>query len=193
MSTFSKDASVTKVTEKWIKTVVVDHEFCPFAQRELERGSVRMRVLDQITVEGCCAAMLDELHGMDRDETIETTFLILSNGHNDFEEYLLLVGDAESLLESEGYEGVYQVASFHPDYCFADSLPDDAANYTNRSPYPMIHILRAASVEDAIEQHPDTEAIPQRNIEVARKLGADTLKALLEQCWIDEAGNRAGV
>lgn len=193
MSTLSKEASVKKVTEKWIKTVVVDHEFCPFARRELERGSIRMCVLDQVTVEGCCDVMLDELRDMDRDETIETTLLILSNTHNDFEEYLSLVGDAEAFLESEGYEGVYQLASFHPDYCFVDSWPDDAANYTNRSPYPMIHILRAASVEEAIEQHPDTKAMPQRNIEVARKLGADTLKALLAQCWIDEAGNHLGV
>ena len=193
MGRLTTDIAVMKATEKWVRTVVVEHEFCPFARRELERGSIRMRVLDSATVEDCCAALLQELGRMDNDESIETALLLLSNSHNDFEEYLLLVGDTEALLESEGYEGVYQLASFHPDYCFVDSLPDDAANYTNRSPYPMIHILRAASVEEAIEQHPDTKAIPQRNIEVARKLGAATLKALLDQCWIDEAGNRLGV
>jgi uncharacterized protein len=193
MSTSSKDASAMKVTEKWIKTVVVDHEFCPFARRELERDGVRMRVLDQVRVESFCDAMLEEFRDLDRDKTVETTLLILSNSHNDFEEYLQLVGDAEAFLESEGYEGVYQLATFHPDYCFVDASPDDAANYTNRSPYPMIHILRSASVEEAIEQHPDTKAIPQRNIEVARKLGADAFKVLLDQCWIDEAGDRLEV
>ncbi len=190
MSTLSRDARVMKVTEKWIKTVVVDHEFCPFAGRELEAGSIAMRVLEQCTDGACCDAMLDELHGMDSDETIETTFLILINSHSDFEEYLDLVGYAESFLESNGYDDVYQLASFHPDYCFVDSSLDDAANYTNRSPYPMIHILRADSVEKAIEQHPDTMAIPERNIRVARELGVDTLKALLDQCWLDESGNR---
>jgi hypothetical protein len=190
MSTLSKDARVMKVTEKWIKTVVVAHEFCPFAGSELEAGSIAMRVLEQCTDGACCDAMLDELRGMDGDETIETTFLILINSHRDFEEYLYLVGSAEAFLESEGYEDVYQVASFHPDYCFVDSLPDDAANYTNRSPYPMIHILRVAGVEEAIAQHPDTMAIPKRNIRVARELGVDTLRALLDQCWLDELGNR---
>ncbi|GJM25898.1 MAG: hypothetical protein DHS20C16_23130 [Phycisphaerae bacterium] len=190
MSTLSRDARVMKITEKWIKTVVVDHDFCPFAGRELEAGSIAMRVLEQGTDGACCDAMLDVLRGMDSDETIETTLLILIDSHSDFEEYLDLVGYAESFLESNGYDDVYQLASFHPDYCFADSSQDDAANYTNRSPYPMIHILRAASVAKAIEQHPDTMAIPERNIRVARELGVDTLKALLDQCWLDESGNR---
>ncbi|MCA9253165.1 MAG: DUF1415 domain-containing protein [Phycisphaerae bacterium] len=190
MSMLSRDARVMKVTEKWVKTVVVDHEFCPFAGRVLEAGSIAMRVLEQCTDEACCDAMLDELRGMDGDEAIETTLLILINSHRDFEEYLDLIGYAESFLESNGYDDVYQLASFHPDYCFVDSSPDDAANYTNRSPFPMIHILRADSVEKAIEQHPDTMAIPERNIRVARELGVDTFKALLDQCWLDESGNR---
>lgn len=179
-----------KVTEKWIKTVVVGLEFCPFARRELERDGVRMRVLDQVGVEGCYDAMLEEFHALDRDKTIGTTLLILSNCYDDFEAYLLLVGGAEAVLESKGYEGVYQLATFHPDYCFVDASPHDVANYTNRSPYPMIHILRCASVEEAIDQHPDIDALPERNVEVARRLGADAFQVLLDQCWIDEAGNR---
>ncbi|MHC5109425.1 MAG: DUF1415 domain-containing protein [Planctomycetota bacterium] len=190
MGTFPKDDVVIAVTEKWVMSVVVEHDFCPFARRELERGSVRFRVLGGATPEECCVALLDELRKMGSDESIETTFLILSTGQEEFEEYLMLVGAAEACLESAGYEGVYQLASFHPDYCFVDSSPDDAANYTNRSPYPMIHILRASSVEQAIVQHLDPEGIPERNIEVARKLGVETMKGLRDQCWFDDAGNR---
>ena len=88
---------------------------------------------------------------------------------------------AERLLAQLGYEGVYQIASFHPDYCFADADNDDAANFTNRSPYPMLHLLREASLSMAIDNYPDIDAIPQRNVEKARVLGADYFRALLEK------------
>lgn len=190
MGALSKDALAVRVTEKWVASVVVGLDFCPFARRELEGGTIRFHPIAGETVEDCCDVLLNELRGMDRDDSIESTLLILRTGHEDFEDYLTTVGAAETALASSGYEGVYQLASFHPDYCFVDASPDDASNYTNRSPYPMIHILRESSLEKAIAQHPDAEAIPQRNIELARKMGADALKALCDQCWLDDAGNR---
>lgn len=190
MGALSKDAIAMAVTEKWVRTVVVEFDFCPFARRELERDSIKFLTTSAATIEDCCDAMLDELHAMDSDEKIESTLLILCTGHEDFEEYLMLVGTAEDCLEAEEYDGIYQLASFHPDYCFVDSSPDDAANYTNRSPFPMIHILRSSSVEQAIVQHPDPESIPDRNIELARKLGAAALQSRLDQCWLDDAGNK---
>lgn len=192
MGILSDDAHAIAVTEKWVRTVVVDLNFCPFARRELEDGTIRFCVSEGTTVESCCAVLLDELGRMDGDAKIESTLLIFGKGYEDFDAYLMIVGSAEESLESEGYEDVYQLASFHPDYCFVDSSPDDAANYTNRSPFPMIHILRAAKVEAAVAQHPDAEAIPARNIEVAREMGVDALKRLGEQCWFDDAGNRLG-
>jgi len=190
MDTLSEDGLAIAVSEKWVRSVVVGLDFCPFARRELEGGTIRFHVSRATTVEDCCAALLDELFGMDGDEKIESALLILNKGFDAFDAYLMLVGAGEACLESAGYEGVYQLASFHPDYCFVDSSPDDAGNYTNRSPYPMIHILRAATVEAAIDQHPDAEGIPNRNIEVAREMGVDALKALREQCWFDDAGQR---
>lgn len=187
-----KDSLVTGVSRKWVISVVVGLDFCPFAKRELERGSVRFRASDAATVEECCAALLHELRDMNGDESVESVLLILPAGYEDFQEYLIMVGAAEACLKLNGYEGIYQLASFHPDYCFVDSTPDDAANYTNRSPYPMIHILRASGIEAAGAQHPDVDAIPNRNIEVARKLGADTLKAMLDQCRLDDTGNHLG-
>ena len=86
-------------------------------------------------------------------------------------------------MVKQGYEGVYQLASFHPQYRFADSPIDDASNYTNRSPYPMLHILREASIEKALLNYPDPENIPERNIKLTRELGLEQMKKLLFECY----------
>lgn len=93
-----------------------------------------------------------------------------------FYDYLDFVDLAEQLILQEGFEGVFQLASFHPDYFFADSEMDDVANYTNRSPYPMLHILREESLDKAIDTYGDTSAIPENNIRCLRGLGLDKVK-----------------
>jgi hypothetical protein len=101
-----------------------------------------------------------------------------------------LVAIAEDVLIDQDYEGVYQLASFHPDYCFADSKPDDAANYTNRSPYPMLHIIREASIEKALTKYPNPEQIPERNMQLTRKLGLEKLQTLLATCHAQSQTNK---
>ncbi|MEI2747252.1 MAG: DUF1415 family protein [Ferruginibacter sp.] len=86
------------------------------------------------------------------------------------------------MLEKEGYEGIFQLASFHPDYRFAGSKADDAANYTNRSPYPILHLLKEESIEKALEKFPDPEKIPDKNIAFAREKGLEYMKNLLKSC-----------
>ena len=93
--------------------------------------------------------------------------------------YLDLTELAEDLLAEQGYEGVYQVASFHPEYCFADADSEDAANYTNRSPYPMLHLLREASLDVAIDNFPGIDSIPETNMQKARSLGAEFFQTML--------------
>ncbi|MGL6269678.1 MAG: DUF1415 family protein, partial [Chitinophagaceae bacterium] len=100
-----------------------------------------------------------------------------------FDAYLTMVEMAEALLEDQDYEGVYQVASFHPQYRFADAPDNDPANYTNRSVYPMLHLLREDSLEKAIETYPDTEGIPERNITFAREKGLSYMKLLRDSCF----------
>jgi hypothetical protein len=85
-------------------------------------------------------------------------------------------------MHKQGYEGIYQLASFHPQYLFADSDENDPSNYTNRSPYPMLHILREASLEKVLESYPNPENIPERNIELTRSLGLETMQKLLAEC-----------
>jgi len=124
-------------------------------------------------------ALVKELYYLDENEDIETTFIILPNNFGDFTTYLNLVDIAEKLMEKEDYEGVYQLASFHPQYCFAGEHINDAANYTNRSPYPMLHILREESITTALENFPAPYSIPERNIAFARGKGLAYMQGLL--------------
>ena len=169
-------------TQCWLKTVIIEHDFCPFAKRELERESIRYSVNHSTDLESALQAMIDECIYLDNNDTTETTLLIFAEGFKSFDDYLELAELGQELLTDQSYEGIYQLASFHPDYCFADAEQNDAANYTNRSPCPMLHLIREASMEQALKHHPDPEAIPERNIEYARELGLEEMKRQLEAC-----------
>lgn len=173
MSSTDTSESIIARTQQWIETVVVGMNFCPFAKRELRHGTVRFIVCPESGIEPVLLQLMDECTHLDADDGTQTTLLILPDGFADFDDYLDLAGLAEDLMADRGYEGVYQVASFHPNYCFADAANDDPANYTNRSPYPMLHLLREAGLEAAIASYPDPDSIPDKNIAKARALGSD--------------------
>ncbi|MDT8451452.1 MAG: DUF1415 domain-containing protein [Gammaproteobacteria bacterium] len=176
------EQGVIKQTRCWVKTVIVGNNFCPFARRELERGSIRYSVKTGRDMESALQAVVDECIQLDNNDAIETMLLIFPEGFQDFEDYLQLVELAEGLLADQGYESVYQVASFHPDYCFAGAEQNDAANYTNRSPYPMLHLIREASLEQALINYPEPEKIPEQNVERARELGLEEMQRRLKAC-----------
>lgn len=173
-------------TLAWLKTVIIEHAICPFAKRELDRRSIRFAVKHGTDIENALLELIDECVRLDNDDGIETTLLIYADAFADFDDYLDFLGLAEALLLEQGYESVYQLASFHPDYCFDSAAPDDAANYTNRSPYPMLHLLREASLELAINAYPQPETIPQRNIALTCALGLAKMQALLTACYTQE-------
>jgi len=127
--------------------------------------------------------LMQECARLDSESDIETTLLIYANAFKVFDDYLDFLALAEELLIDQGYEGIYQLASFHPNYCFDGASLDDPANYTNRSPYPMLHLLRETSIERAVSSYPDVENIPQRNIALTRQLGLDKVKTLLAACY----------
>ncbi len=176
------DASVVEHTRRWIETVILGCDFCPFARREFARNSIRYSVNRGVDSERCLETLIEECVLLDVETDIETSLLLLPDAYTDFDDFLDLVGIADALLIEQGYEGVYQLASFHPDYCFADQDVNDPANYTNRSPYPTLHLLREASIECALGEHPDPDLIPQRNIDYARRQGLETMRALLDAC-----------
>ena len=129
-------------------------------------------------------AFATELRHIDKTPEVETTLLIFANAVPDFHEYLDLLDMTQAWLEEQELEGIFQLASFHPQYQFANSDPDDEANYTNRSPFPVIHILREDSVERAVGSHPDPTMIPERNITLAREKGLAFWKDLMAQITV---------
>jgi hypothetical protein len=177
-----KRETIIAQTKKWIVDVVVGCNFCPFAAREVKRESIYYEVIEEGTIQTVMEALFAALIKMDKDEKIETMLLILPHRFVSFAAYLDLVATAETLIEKEGYEGIYQIASFHPDYLFAGSTANDPANYTNRSPYPMLHILREDSLSRVIDSHPDTLKIPENNIAYARQKGLAQMQLLREGC-----------
>lgn len=162
-------------TRAWVETFVVARDVCPFAGREVARDSVRYVALPAHDREAALLALFDECRHLDERPEVETTLLVLTEGLEAFDDYLDLLAVAEALLAEQGYEGTYQLASFHPDYVFADAEPEDPANFTNRSPFPMWHLLREAGLERALAHHLDPVGIPERNIAAMRELGHATL------------------
>ena len=168
-------------TKKWVQQVVAGCNFCPFAGAAIKQNTIHYQVETAVDTAHCLQAFLNECIRLD-ETSIETSLLIFSHGFTSFDAYLELLALAEKLLKQEKYEGIYQVASFHPLYAFAGTPADDPANFTNRSVYPMLHLLREDSVEKALEKYPDPENIPQRNIAFARSKGIAYMKQLRDAC-----------
>ena len=168
---------------EWVKTVVIGHNLCPFARDVF--GRLRIRVSTSSTLSGILEDAQNELSRLvnTHPDTLPTSILACPNALLRFDDYL----DALELLEAglihAGLEGEIQIASFHPQYQFADTDVDDPANATNRSPVPAFHFLREDHVDKARQRHPDTEGIPLRNVELFRKLGPERVEQLLADCW----------
>lgn len=169
--------------QRWVNTMVVGMNLCPFAKRELLKNKVRFVHAKSTTQEQLLIALQAELQLLNANPSIETTLLIHPKVLQDFYEFNDFLNYADNLLLEMELEGVYQIASFHPNYQFADTKPDDAENYTNRAPYPVLHLIREASLERVITDYPDVEQIPERNIALMNELGQEKLKALLTACF----------
>ncbi len=170
-------------TQTWLKAVVIGHNFCPFAQRELEQNRTRFSINQSQDWENGLQQLISECLLLDANPAIATTLIIFSHNLGHFDDYLDFLAVAEQLLHAQGYNGTYQLASFHPDYCFEGASDDDPANFTNRSPYPMLHLLREDSLATALSHYPQAELIPERNIALARQLGLAKMQALLKACY----------
>jgi len=175
-------STVIQQTQCWLKSIIIELDFCPFANREFVKNSIRYAVCNQATLEQQLHCLADEFYFLDQHPESETTLLIFPAGLDDFDTFLNLIDYANDLLEDLGYRSVYQLAHFHPDYCFDGVEENDASNYTNRSPCPILHIIREESLQHAIASHPDPASIPETNIHLARKLGATTLQKMLNKC-----------
>lgn len=165
-------------TKRWIVDVVIGCDLCPFAANVVKQRTIFYKVETSTDRHKCLDSFVQEMVRLDNNETIETSLLIFPNTFEKFDDYLDLLSQAEKLVKEKGNEGIYQVASFHPLYLFTGSDENDAANYTNRSIYPMLHLLREESIDKALRHYKSPENIPERNINFTRKKGLIYMKML---------------
>ena len=166
---------------RWLERAVIGLNLCPFAKAVYVKQQVRIVVSDATTERALLAQLGEEL-ALLRDtppDTVDTTLLVHPQVLGDFLDYNDFLDDADGLVEAMDLDGVLQVASFHPDYRFADTAPDDPGNLTNRAPWPILHLLREDSIDRAVAAYPDPDGIIERNIETMRELGADGFHKLL--------------
>ena len=160
-------------TDAWLQGWVIELNLCPFARHPYEQGKVDIVSTPASDVESVFRFMLSELDRLQQasPEELETTLVVVENALQAFDDYLDFLQLTESAVSESGLEGIIQIASFHPDYCFDGVAEDDPANYTNRSPFPMFHLIREESLEKAVAAYDKPEKIPQRNIELLRDMG----------------------
>ncbi|MGH8445528.1 MAG: DUF1415 domain-containing protein [Solimonas sp.] len=165
---------------RWLDEVVIGLNLCPFAARPARAGRVRVVVSEASDDLALLTELQLELAKLDdaRPEEIETTIIAVPGMLAEFADYNDFLDRVDELLDRFEWSGIYQVASFHPDYQFDGTAPDDAENLTNRSPYPLLHLLREDSVEAAVDGHPDVDRIPEDNIRKMRELSPEQRYAL---------------
>lgn len=180
-----RDEEVIQAVRRWVETVVIGMNLCPFAHREYRANRLRFVVTAATSEQALLEALASELELLGREPGIETTLVIHPDVLQDFLDYNQFLDRADDLLVALDLEGEFQVASFHPQYQFAGTRPDDAENYRCRSPYPILHLLREATLEQAIASTADVDQIPSRNIETMNTQGAAVLQATLRACFAD--------
>ncbi len=160
-------------TRRWLERAVIGLNLCPFAKAVHVKGQIYYTVSAAMDSRELLADLKHELDALlDLDPTLrDTTLLIAPYTLNDFLDFNDFLSQAERVLVKLGLEGIVQIASFHPDFQFAGTEPQDIGNFTNRSPYPMLHLLREDSIDRAVAAYPRAELIFQKNIETLEKLG----------------------
>lgn len=175
-------AAVAAEVRLWVDKAVIGLNLCPFAKAVQAKGQVRYAVSDATDAEGALSDLEDELMRLSQTDPqeIDTTLLILPDALDDFYDFNDFEDLSDRLLKRMRLVGELQVATFHPRFQFAETGLDDIENYTNRSPYPILHLLREASIDKAVEAFPDAAEIYEKNIETMRELGEEGWRKLME-------------
>ncbi|MEL6972302.1 MAG: DUF1415 domain-containing protein [Bacteroidota bacterium] len=172
---------VRKRVEQWLDEFIVGHNICPFARRPLSQGLLKLLVLKSKREEDLNQTLLQALENLvisPRSE-LETTIIVIPHQLSHFDDFWSYWEWTQDILIESGVEGLVQIVGFHPGFRFAGSDYEDAANFVNRSPFPLLHLLREESVEEANEQHPDITSIPERNALYLRRLSKIKLEELV--------------
>lgn len=165
-------SQIKQACQNWLEQVVIGLNLCPFASKPYLDNQVRI-VVSECVDETCLLEQLQtelELLADHSPKEIETSLIVLPHMLDNFYDYNDFLDSAEGLLENQGWSGHFQLASFHPHYQFAGSQPDDCENLTNRAPYPILHLIREASIQKALKHYPNPHTIPQHNIDTVCEL-----------------------
>lgn len=178
----SHDA-VVAATRHWLTEAVIGLNLCPFAKAVHVKDQIRYAVSKAVDMEGVLTDLEIEIQALmaASPDAVDTTLLIVPQALGDFLDYNDCLFFADRMLKQLRLEGIVQIASFHPLYQFEDTEPDDIENYTNRAPYPILHLLREDSIERAVQAFPDAEEIYERNQETLRRIGLAGWNALMKQ------------
>lgn len=172
--------TVEAIVRQWLEDVVIGLGFCPFAKPVVAAGKLEIIVSEADDADTLIADLDNALASL-TDDGPDTIIVAVANLLQDFADYNDFLDVADALVEARALVGVIQIASFHPDYRFANEPANAVSHYTNRAPYPLLHLLRESDVEQAIAQHPDAEGIPERNVEKLASLSNDDFKRLFTQ------------
>lgn len=175
------DSLIIKTTEKWLTRAVIGLNLCPFAKAVQVKKQIRYVVSQAENTADLTLELAQELALLAATPAheVDTTLLIHPFVLTDFFDYNDFLSDTERLLTKMELDGEIQIASFHPDYQFADAPPNDISHYTNRSPYPILHLIREASIDRAVTAYPDASVIYERNIETLNQLGLEGWQRLM--------------
>ena len=170
-------------TRRWLERAVIGLNLCPFAKAVHTKGQIRWVLSAATAAEPLLTELVAEMEHLAQADPaqLDTTLIVHPQVLQDFDDYNDFLGIADAALEQLGLEGTLQIASFHPHYRFAGTRANDVSNFTNRAPYPTLHLLREASVDRAVAAYPEAEAIYERNIETLRHLGAKGWRQLLDE------------
>nr|WP_321460304.1 DUF1415 domain-containing protein [uncultured Vibrio sp.] len=172
--------AITQQVDRWLNDVVIGLNLCPFAAKPQRNKQIKIFVSEASQEEALLEDILLQLIELSNTEPekLETTLVVVPNMLDDFWDYNLFIDWVEGLIKQQDWEGIFQVATFHPDYCFGGAEPEDDENLTNRSPYPIFHLIREESMEKVLKHYPDPESIPDTNIARVSGLSEEERKTL---------------
>ncbi|HBC3423317.1 DUF1415 domain-containing protein [Vibrio parahaemolyticus] len=172
--------AITQQVEQWLNDVVIGLNLCPFAAKPQRNKQIKIFVSKATQEEALLEDILLQLIELSttEPEKLETTLVVVPNMLQDFWDYNFCIDWVEGLIKQQDWEGIFQVATFHPDYCFGGAAPEDDENLTNRSPYPIFHLIREESMEKVLKHYPDPESIPDTNIARVSALSEEERKKL---------------
>ncbi|EFO45591.1 DUF1415 domain-containing protein [Vibrio parahaemolyticus] len=172
--------AITQQVDQWLNDVVIGLNLCPFAAKPQRNKQIKIFVSEATQEEALLEDILLQLIELSttEPENLETTLVVVPNMLQDFWDYNFCIDWVEGLIKQQDWEGIFQVATFHPDYCFGGAAPEDDENLTNRSPYPIFHLIREESMEKVLKHYPDPESIPDTNIARVSALSEEERKNL---------------